>query len=330
MLLWRSLGALRENRERCAANVRIIRDMQVLQTPDSCFANLPDYPFMPHYLEVEPGLRMHFVDEGARDAKPILLLHGEPTWSFLYRKMIPILASAGYRAIAPDLIGFGKSDKPARVTDYSYARHVGWITRLIESLELKDLTLVGQDWGSLIGLRVAAENEHRFARICIANGFLPTARHPPGNAFRIWRAFARYSPLFPVGRIVASGCVSKLTPEVRRAYDAPFPSTEYQAGARIFPQLVPTEESDPAVPANRAAWEVLGRWEKPFLTLFGKNDPILGGADRLLQAHIPGARQQPHERFWGGHFVQEDRGDHLATTLAKWLAAPVGSAPSLK
>lgn len=309
-----------------AANERIIRGMDVLRTPDDRFFALPDYPFAPRYIDVEPGLRMHFVDEGPPDGRPILLLHGEPTWSFLYRKMIPILANAGYRAIAPDLIGFGKSDKPVRVTDHTYARHVGWIRGLIESLDLKDATLVGQDWGSLIGLRVAAENEARFARICIANGFLPTARHEAGRAFRIWRAFARYSPIFPVGRIVASGCVTKLAPAVRRAYDAPFPTTAYQAGARIFPQLVPTQESDPAVPANRAAWDALGRWQKPFLTLFGKNDPILGSADRFLQEHIPGARQQPHERFWGGHFVQEDRGDHLATTIAKWLAAPAGGA----
>lgn len=293
--------------------------MDVLRTPDERFANLPDYPFAPHYLDVEPRLRMHFVDEGPRDGTPILMLHGEPTWSFLYRKMIPIFVRAGYRALAPDLIGFGKSDKPVRAADYSYARHVDWVTRLITTLDLREVTLVGQDWGSLIGLRVAAENEARFARICIANGFLPTAQSETPRAFHIWRAFARYSPIFPIGRIVASGCVTKLSDDVRRAYDAPFPTTAHKAGARIFPKLVPTESDDPAVPANRAAWATLGRFEKPFLTLFGKNDPILGRADRPLQAHIPGCRGQPHERFWGGHFVQEDRGDHLASAIVKWM-----------
>jgi len=252
----------------------------------------------------------------------VLLLHGEPTWSFLYRKMIPILTRAGLRAIAPDLIGFGRSDKPARQLDYTYARHVGWMKSFIETLEVRDATLFGQDWGSLIGLRLAAENADRFARIVIANGFLPTARQRVPPAFRLWRAFARHAPIFPVGRIVASGCVTKLSPAERRAYDAPFPSRAFQAGARAFPALVPTDDDDPAVPANRAAWEQLGKWDKPFLTLFGKNDPILGKADAPLQAHIPGTRGQPHERFWGGHFVQEDRGDHLAETIVRWLDAP--------
>jgi haloalkane dehalogenase len=293
--------------------------MNVLRTPDARFVGLPDYPFAPHHVEVEAGLRMHHVDEGPREGPVALLLHGEPSWSFLYRKMIPILAAAGMRVIAPDLVGFGKSDKPADQRDYTYARHVAWMKSLVEALDLHDVTLVGQDWGSLIGLRLAAENESRFSRIVIANGFLPTARQAVPAAFRVWRAFARYAPVLPVGRIVASGCVTKLTPEVRRAYDAPFPSRAYKAGARSFPALVPTREDDPAVPANRAAWDALGRWEKPFLTLFGKNDPILGRADAPLQAHVPGAKGQPHERFWGGHFVQEDRGDHLADAIVRWI-----------
>jgi len=226
------------------------------------------------------------------------------------------------RAIAPDLIGFGRSDKPVRAEDYTYARHVGWVKRLIDTLDLRDTTLVAQDWGSLVGLRVAAENTERFGRIAIANGFLPTARQPVGPAFRIWRGFSRWSPVFPIGRIVASGCVTKPDASVRRAYDAPFPTSAHKAGARIFPSLVPTDERDPAIPANRAAWEVLGRWEKPFITLFGKNDPILGGADKPLQNHIPGAKGQPHERFWGGHFIQEDRGDYLATAIVNWMNAP--------
>lgn len=294
--------------------------MEFLRTPDARFESLPDYPFSPRYADVGDGLRLHYVDEGPRDAAPILMLHGEPSWSYLYRKMIPVFAKAGHRAVAPDLVGFGKSDKPLRQSDYSYARHVAWITRWMTELDLRDITLVCQDWGSLVGLRVAAENEERFARIVVANGFLPTAQQAVPRAFRIWRAFAAYSPVFPIGRIVASGCVTKLPRDVVAAYDAPFPSRAYKAGARVFPGLVPTEPSDPAVPANRAAWSVLGRWNKPFLTLFGKNDPILGRADAALQAHVPGAKGEPHERFWGGHFVQEDRGDHLAERIVAWLA----------
>lgn len=293
--------------------------MKALRTPDERFRDLPDFPFEPRYVDLEGGLRMHYVDEGPRAAPPILMLHGEPSWCFLYRKMIPVFARAGFRAIAPDLIGFGRSDKPARRADYTYARHVGWVREFVESLDLGDITLVAQDWGSLVGLRVAMENEPRFARIVIANGFLPTADRRVPRAFRIWRAFSLYAPVFPIGRIVASGCVTKLPRRVRAAYDAPFPSRAYQVGARVFPSLVPTSPDDPAVPANRAAWDALGRWEKPFLTLFGKNDPILGRADRPLQAHVPGAKGQPHERFWGGHFVQEDRGDYLAERIVAWL-----------
>ena len=295
--------------------------MKALRTPDDRFVGLPDYPFAPHYLDVGDDLRMHYVDEGPRDGRVVLMMHGEPSWSYLYRKMIPVFAKAGFRAIAPDLIGFGKSDKPTRTDDYSYARHVGWMKQFLSSVDLSNITLVAQDWGSLIGLRLAMENQDRFARIVIANGFLPTAERAVPPAFRAWRAFARFSPVFPIGRIIASGCVSKPDARVRAAYDAPFPSSAYKAGARIFPALVPTSPSDPAVPANREAWKQLGEWKKPFLTLFGKNDPILGRADTPLQNHVPGAKGEPHERFWGGHFVQEDRGDYLANAITARLGA---------
>lgn len=293
--------------------------MRAVRTPEARFEGLLDFPYAPHYREVGDGLRMHYVDEGPRTGPVVLLMHGEPTWSYLYRKMIPGLVRAGARAIAPDLIGFGRSDKPVEPSDYTYARHVAWVLALLEALELADITLFAQDWGSLIGLRLAAEHDTRFARIAIANGYLPTATQRPPLAFRAWRAFARYSPVFPIGRIVASACVTKPTSAVRAAYDAPFPSREYSAGARVFPALVPTREDDPAVPANRAAWAQLGRWTKPFVTWFGKNDPILGHADRYLQSHIPGAAGQPHERTWGGHFVQEDRGEYLAERLVAWM-----------
>lgn len=291
--------------------------MKVLRTPEERFLNLPDYPFAPNYADVA-GMRMHYLDEGPRDGAIMLLLHGEPSWSYLYRKMIPPLVQAGYRVIAPDLIGFGKSDKPQAIADYSYQAHMDWLTEWFLGLDLNGVTLFCQDWGSLLGLRLAAEQPDRFARICVGNGFLPTADRGVPAAFRLWRAFALYSPVFPIGRIVNSGCVTKLSRNVIAAYDAPFPSSRYKAGARAFPKLVPIDATDPAVPANRKAWEVLGQWDKPFLTVFGKNDPILGKADAPLQAHVPGAKGQPHDRIWGGHFVQEDRGDELAKRLIDW------------
>jgi haloalkane dehalogenase len=296
---------------------------KILQTPDARFAGLPGYAFKPNWLQVGE-LRMHYADEGPRDAPPVLLLHGEPTWSYLYRKMIPPLVAGGVRVIAPDFIGFGKSDKLSAMSDYSYAGHVAWMRQFIEKLDLKNITLFCQDWGSLVGLRLAAENSDRFARIMVSNGFLPTGR-PANTAFKLWRAFATWSPWFPIGKIVNNGCVTKLSPEEIAAYDAPYPSAEYKAAARAFPRLVPTQESDPAVPANRAAWDVLGKWQKPFLCVFGKNDPILGGASKFLIQHVPGAKNQPHEQIWGGHFVQEDRGDELAKRLLTFVgAAPAG------
>ena len=296
--------------------------MKILRTPDECFASLPDYPFEPHYSEID-GLRIHHVEAGSGPV--VLLLHGEPSWSYLYRRMLPLLAAAGFRAVAPDLVGFGRSDKPGAIDDYSYAGHVAWMWHWIEAQDLRDITLFGQDWGSLIGLRLAAEHQDRFARIVIANGFLPIADRKAPMAFKIWRAFARYSPLFPIGRIIQTGSYSKLSPEVVAAYDAPFPSDAYKAGARAFPHLVPTEPADPAVPANQAAWAALGRWEKPFLTAFGKKDPILGWADRILQKHIPGAHGLPHRDLpRASHFVQEDAGEELANITAEFIRTTPG------
>lgn len=297
------------------------KPMTSVRTPDDRFADLPDYPFAPHYRDLAPDLRMHYVDEGPREAAPVLMLHGEPTWSYLYRSMIPVFAGAGFRAVAPDLIGFGKSDKPTRMEDYSYAAHMDWLTAWLEAVDLRGITLVCQDWGSLLGLRLAAENEDRFDRIVVANGFLPTGDRDPGLAFKIWRAFATYSPVFPIGRIVDTGTKRSLTAAERRAYDAPFPGREYKAGARAFPRLVPISTDNPATPANRAAWETLGRWEKPFLTLFGRHDPILGKADKPLLEHVPGAQGQPHDRLDGSHFVQEDVGAEIARRTVKWLNA---------
>ncbi|MCV7281781.1 haloalkane dehalogenase [Mycolicibacterium flavescens] len=296
--------------------------MDVLRTPDSRFDNLAGYPFAPHYVDVAAtdtqDVRMHYVDEGPADGPPVVLLHGEPTWSYLYRTMIPPLAAAGHRVLAPDLIGFGRSDKPTRTADYTYLRHVEWVTAWFEALDLRETTIVVQDWGSLIGLRIAAEQDHRVARIVVANGFLPAGQMEANLPFRIWRAFARHTPVFPAGRIVAFGTVTDVPARIRAGYDAPFPDKRFQAGTRAFPALVPTDQDDPALPANRAAWDALGRWEKPFLCIFGAKDPILGRADRPLIAHVPGAAGQPHARINGSHFVQEDCGPELAARIRDW------------
>jgi haloalkane dehalogenase len=293
--------------------------VEALRTPDARFTDLPDYPFEAHYRTVGDGLRMHYVDEGPGDAPVVLMLHGEPSWSYLYRHMIPIFTDAGLRAVAPDLIGFGRSDKPTRLDDYSYQGHMDWLHEWTDALDLRRITLVCQDWGSLLGLRLAAEDPDRFDRIVVANGFLPTADRSAGLGFKVWRAFARWTPVLPIGRIVDTGSKRSLSRAERAAYDAPFPSRRHMAGARAFPRLVPTDPDDPAVPANRAAWERLGTWDKPFLTLFGKDDPILGRADRPLQEHVPGARDQPHARLAGSHFVQEDAGEEIARRTLAWI-----------
>ncbi|MGZ4526566.1 MAG: haloalkane dehalogenase [Mycobacterium sp.] len=299
--------------------------MDVLRTPDSRFENLEGYPFVANYIDVAASdtqpLCMHFLDEGPADGPPIVLLHGEPTWSYLYRTMIQPLADAGNRVLAPDLIGFGRSDKPSRIEDYTYQRHVEWVSSWFERLNLKEVTLFVQDWGSLIGLRIAAEHGDRIARLVVANGFLPTAERRTPPAFYAWRAFARYSPVLPAGLIVSLGTVRRVSARVRAGYDAPFPDKTYQAGARAFPQLVPTSPDDPAVPANRAAWKALGQWEKPLLAIFGARDPILGKADRPLIKHVPGAAGQPHARIHASHFIQEDSGPELAERVLSWQKA---------
>jgi haloalkane dehalogenase len=307
--------------------------MEALRTPDERFADLPGYPFEPHYLQVPDGeggdLRVHYLDEGpgsagaSGGAGPVLLLHGEPSWSYLYRKMIPVLTGAGLRVVAPDLVGFGRSDKPSKRTDYTYQRHVDWlVAALFDQLDLGNITLVGQDWGGLLGLRLVAEHPDRFDRVVAANTFLPTGDRDPGEAFLAWQKFSQEVPELPVGRIVAGGCVTPMAPEVQAAYDAPFPDESYKEGARQFPLLVPTQPHDPASGANRAAWDVLRGWNKPFLTAFADSDPITRGAERHLQEQIPGTKGQAHTTIEGaGHFLQEDRGEQLARVVADFIAA---------
>ncbi len=292
--------------------------MKILRTPDSRFENLPDYPFAPRYTEVD-GLRMHYVDEG--QGSVVLLLHGEPSWSYLYRHMIPLLVDAGHRVVAPDLIGFGRSDKLPEIRDYSYEQHVTWMRLFIEKLNLDSINLFCQDWGSLIGLRVAAENEQRFARIALGNGGLPTGDQPMSKAFLNWQRFAKYSPYFPIGKIIQKGTVADLGDAVVAAYDAPFPSSKYKAAARAFPLLVPTQPDDPASDANRAAWLVFERWEKPFMTMFSDKDPITRGGERQWQQKVPGAQNVGHVTIQSaGHFLQEEKGPELFAAMAGFIA----------
>ncbi|MBO0930983.1 haloalkane dehalogenase [Fibrella aquatilis] len=293
--------------------------MTILHTPPDRFANLPGYPFTPHYLTVGKDLQLHYLDEGDPTAAPVLLLHGEPTWSYLYRKMIPILVGAGHRVIAPDLIGFGKSDKIVEAEAYSYQSHIDWLTSFIQQLDLQHITLVCQDWGGLLGLRLAAENESRFARICAANTGLPTGDQPPSEAFLQWQTFSQTIASLPIGQLISMGCTTKLPADVVAAYDAPFPDETYKTAARVFPKLVPTRPDDPAAPANRAAWQVLMQWQKPLLTCFSDHDPITAGGDKVMQKLIPGAAGQPHITLSGGHFLQEDAGEEWARRIVAWM-----------
>lgn len=301
-----------------------------LRTPETRFKRLSHYPFAPHYVELNSevlladgteGLRMHYVDEGPAKADPVLMLHGEPSWSYLYRYMIPVCAAAGHRVIAPDLIGFGKSDKPVHTQDYTYLRHMNWLQAFIDQLQLTNITLVCQDWGSLLGLRLAAENASRFKAIVVGNGMLPTGEQNLPSAFKLWRAFALHSPWFPISRIVEFGSFKHFSKDERLAYDAPFPSAKYKAGARAFPALVPTSPSDPASAANKAAWDVLKTWQKPFLTVFSNGDPITRGGDSYMQKLVPGASNQAHTTLKGGHFLQEDAGVEFAQAINRLLAS---------
>ena len=300
--------------------------MKTVRTPDDRFAELDGYPFAPHYVDIDDGdggsLRAHYLDEGPADAAPVLLMHGEPSWSYLYRHMVPALVAAGHRVIAPDLVGFGRSDKPTEQSDYTYARHVEWMRQvLFGHLDLRDITFFGQDWGGLVGLRLVAADPDRYARVCIGNTGLPTGHGPASEAFLAWQKFSQETEVFPVGALINGGTTTELSPEVIAAYDAPFPDDTYLAGARIFPALVPTSTDDPASADNQAAWEVLATFEKPFLLAFSDQDPITGGGDAPFLAKVPGAKDQPHVTIeGGGHFLQEDCGPELAQVLIDFIA----------
>ncbi|MEM7159551.1 MAG: haloalkane dehalogenase [Myxococcota bacterium] len=295
--------------------------MDVLRTPDERFENLPGYDFEPHYAEVD-GLRIHYVDEGPRDAPPVLLMHGEPSWSYLYRTMIPPLVEAGRRVLAPDLVGFGRSDKPSRREDYTYARHLAWITAWFNAVDLRDVTLFCQDWGGLLGLRMVADMPDRFARVVAANTGLPTGRGRVAKAFEAWQTFSQTVEVLEVGRLIQSATTSTLTPKIVAAYDAPFPDETYKEGARQFPVLVPTSPDQPGAAENLEAWKVLATFEKPFLCAFSDQDPITRGGDEYFKAKIPGAKGQDHVTIQnGGHFLQEDQGPRLAEVVNAFIDA---------
>jgi len=326
--------------------------MQILRTPDARFDDLPGYPFSPHYTNVPDGeggeLRIHHVEEGPADAKPVLCMHGQPTWSYLYRHMIPIIAGAGLRVVAPDLVGFGRSDKPSRREDFSYQRQVDWLSAWLVENDIRDATLVGQDWGGLIGLRMVADDPERFAGVVIANSGLPApvgvseeraravrewrANTPPvtiadvANAlsnpdrerpevpFAYWQKWTWETEDLPVALTIAGMVDGRtLSPAEVAAYDAPFPDPSFKMGPRAMPSHVPTLSDDPSLPANLKAWEVLSKWEKPFLCAFSDNDPVTAGAEKELLRRIPGTKDQPHQTIrGGGHFLQEGRGEELA------------------
>jgi haloalkane dehalogenase len=295
--------------------------MDIVRTPDDRFTDLPGYPWSPRYATTSDGLRVAVLDEGPRDAAPVLLMHGEPTWSYLYRKMVPVLLDAGLRVVAPDLVGFGRSDKPVRDDDYTYARHVEWMRSvLLDELDLRDAVLVCQDWGGLIGLRLLAEHPDRFARVVAANTGLPDGTRRMPDAWWRFHDFVQSTPDLPIGFLVASGCADGLSDDVAAAYDAPFPTAEHKAGPRAFPALIPQTLDDPATPDNQRAWEVLRTLETPVLTAFSDQDPVTAGGERYLQAHLPGAQGQPHTTIeGGGHFLQEDRGPELARVVVDWI-----------
>jgi haloalkane dehalogenase len=297
--------------------------MSVLRTPEDCFEEISGFSFAPRYVEIQDQdlgpLRVHYLDEGPADGPVVLCLHGEPTWCYLYRKMIPVFVAAGCRVLAPDLVGFGRSDKPAQRSDYTYRKHVQWMADWIAALRLKDITLLGQDWGGLIGLRLVAENTNLFARFSLSNTGLPTGDHEVGEAFHRWRKFSQEDPVFDTGFIVNLFGHGELTEEEIDAYRAPFPSDEYKAGARQFPVLVPVDPADPASDDNRRAWKTLMQWEKPALMCFSDADPIMRGGDKPFLKLVPGTKGQPHITLKGRHFIQQEDGETWARAVVAWM-----------
>ena len=293
--------------------------MNILRTPDSRFENLLDWPFKPHYTQITDAatgqsLRLACVDEGPRDGPTVLLMHGEPTWSYLYRHIIPRLVELGCRVVAPDLIGFGRSDKLAERNDYTYERHVAWLSTWLTTMDLREITLFCQDWGGLLGLRLVAAFPERFARVLAGNTVLPVGTDP-GKGFMDWLAYSQTTNDLPIGQIVTMGVTRKLGRDEIAAYDAPFPDASYKAGACQFPTLVPITPQHASVTENLAAWRVLAAFDKPFITAFSDNDPVTKGGDLVFQKRISGAKGQAHVTLRGGHFLQEDSPDEIVALI---------------
>ncbi len=291
-----------------------------LRTPEEKFKSIPNYAFEANYVDVGDDLRMHYVDQGPVDGKIVLLLHGEPSWSFLYRHMIPLFVDAGYRTIAPDLIGFGKSDKPVEMDAYTYATHTQWLMTCIQSLGLTDINLFCQDWGGLLGLRIAGLHPDLFARIVVGNSMLPNGKGTPPEAFLQWQEYSRKAEVLAIPKIMQNSTIKELSQDELDAYTAPFPSKEYMAGAKIFPSLVPTSADDVAIPENLKAWQGLAAFTKPFLCLFSDKDPITAGGDRIFQKYVPGCKGMPHQTITdAGHFLQEDKGEEIAKLMIDFM-----------
>lgn len=299
--------------------------MRILTTDADRFRELPDYPFAPRFLKVGacdpdtplndkslPGLAMHYADEGQPQAPVVLMLHGEHGWSYLYRRMIPLVTAAGFRVVAPDLIGFGRSDKPAEQKDYSFSNHLRWLLSWLRKLDLQDITLVCQNRSSLLGLALVARQPQRFSRIVTANACIPCEAAAESHLATLWKGFARYSPWFPVSGLIQLGTSRPLSRAERKAYDAPFPTDEYKAGARSFAHAL---SLDPEQVNIFSLWRFLEHWNKPFITCFSDSDPTTRGAERLLQRRIPGAFGQPHLTIRGGHFLQEDAPEAFARVI---------------
>lgn len=298
--------------------------MQVLKTPESAFSKIVDFPYSPQYVHVtdtvSSEIAMAYYQAGPKDGHTILLMHGEPTWAYLYRKMMPVLADAGFNVLVPDLIGFGRSDKPTRREDYTYARHVIWVKEWFNQVVKGSVTLFCQDWGGLLGLRLVADMPERFTGVMVSNTGLPTGDQTPSDAFIKWRRFSQDVPVFPTSSIIQGATVTELSQQTLDAYDAPFPEEEYKAGARIFPLLVPASSDNPEAQANRNAWERLKQFSAPFMTAFGDSDPVTAGGDRIFQKLIPGCQCIEHVTIKnGGHFIQEDKGEELAELLKQFI-----------